>query len=107
MKLDQLPYLDQAASQALSALCARRHVESLSMFGSGTTGKLMDDSDLDFLVEFQDMSPSQHADAYFGLLSDLEALFRRRIDLLERSAIENPYLLRGIERSRRLTYEAA
>jgi predicted nucleotidyltransferase len=59
------------------------------------------------MVEFEELSPSEHADAYFGLLADLEALLPRRIDLLEKSAIENPYLLRGIERSRRLLYEAA
>ena len=34
-------------------------------------------------------------------------LFGRRVDLLEREPIENPYLWRSIARSRRALYEAA
>ena len=54
-------------------------------------------SDLDFLVEFAPMSPSGHAEAYFGLLEDLESLFGRRVDLVEIGAVRNPYLRREIE----------
>jgi len=85
----------------------RYHVFRLRLFGSAATGELTDESDLDFLVEFSPMTASRHADAYFGLLADLEALFDSRIDLLEDSAVENPYVRRGIERSQRLIYEAA
>ncbi len=105
--IEQLSTLHPGVDQNLDALCRQHGVHRLFLFGSAVTGDLGEDSDLDFLVEFEDMSPSEHADAYFGLLEDLEALFIRRIDLLERSAIENPYLLSGIESSRRLVYEAA
>jgi predicted nucleotidyltransferase len=107
MNIDPRPTLDPDLSQALAALCLRHHVHRLSIFGSGATGNLRKDSDLDFLVEFRELTPSAHADAYFGLLADLEKLFSRRIDLLEQSALGNPFLIRGIERSRRLIYEAA
>ena len=96
-----------AAGQTLEALCRKHRVLRLSLFGSAAAGTLTEESDLDFMVEFEVMPPSEHADAYFGLLADLETLFQRKTDLLERSAVENPYLLRGIERSRRLIYEAA
>ncbi len=99
--------LDSDVREGLAALCVRHHVKRLSIFGSGATGDLRADSDLDFLVEFRQLSPSAHADAYFGLLADLETVFGRSIDLLEKSAIENPFLIRGIEQSRRLIYEAA
>ena len=101
-----LPELTNAAEE-LERLCRMYGVQRLSLFGSATMGELGADSDLDFLVEFETMSPSEHSDAYFGLLAALENLFDRRIDLLERSAIDNPYLLKGIEQSRRLVYEAA
>jgi len=99
--------LEPPVLQTLQVLCQKRRVHRLSLFGSGAEGNLTEESDLDFMVEFEELSPPAHADAYFGLLADLEAIFQRRIDLLEKSAIENPYLLRGIERSRRLVYEAA
>ena len=43
-------------------------------------------SDLDFLVEFQPLTPVEHADAYFGLLLALEDMFRHPIDLVEEGA---------------------
>jgi predicted nucleotidyltransferase len=91
----------------LAALCSRYRVRRLELFGSASR----DDfdparSDLDFLVEFQPMSPGDHADAYFGLLEALEALFARPVDLVELGPIDNPYLLASIEKSREVLYAA-
>ncbi len=36
-------------------------------------------SDLDFLVEFEDLAPAAYADAYFGLQESLSDLYRRWI----------------------------
>ena len=46
-------------------------------------------SDFDFLVEFLPLPEGKHADAYFGLREDLEALFERPIDLVMTQAIRN------------------
>ena len=43
------------------------------------------------------MSPSEHAEAYFGLLEDLESLFGRKVDLVEVGTVRNLYLRREIE----------
>jgi predicted nucleotidyltransferase len=92
----------------LNGLCARRRVVQLDLFGSAARDDFdPETSDLDFLVDFEPMSPAEHADSFFGLLADLERLFGRRIDLLERKPIENPYLWESIERSRQILYEAA
>ena len=93
---------------AVKELCAKHRVKRLDVFGSAAR----DDfdpaaSDLDFLVELEPMSPTEHADAFFGLLEDLKRLFQRRVDLLEPGPIENPYLWESIVRSRRVLYEAA
>ena len=94
--------------EALRDLCVKHRVERLDLFGSAT-GDDFDPatSDLDFLVEFEPMPPIEHAGSFFGLLADLERLFRMRIDLLEREPIKNPYLWKSIERSRQSLYEAA
>jgi hypothetical protein len=63
-------------------------------------------SDLDFLVHFQDMSPGEHAEAYFGLLEDLQDLFQQPVDLVEVKAIANPYFLESINRTRKVVYAA-
>ena len=53
------------------------------------------------------MSPREHAGAYFGLSEDLEALLGRRVDLVERRAIRNPYVKRSMEETREIIYDAA
>jgi predicted nucleotidyltransferase len=57
-------------------------------------------SDVDLLVEFDDMPHADRADAYLGFLMAVQALLRRRVDLVELGAVRNPYLRRGIEESR-------
>jgi len=48
------------------ALCKDRGVRRLALFGSAASGRFDPaSSDLDFLVEFQPVRPSQHADNYF------------------------------------------
>ena len=52
----------------LAQLCAQYRVHRLELFGSATGERFdPDTSDLDFLVEFHDLSPKEHADAFLGL----------------------------------------
>lgn len=64
-------------------------------------------SDIDIQVLFEQMDPAEHADAYFGLLEELETIFGRSVDLLEEQAIDNPYLKRTIETTGVLVYASA
>jgi|SRR6516162_3379644 predicted nucleotidyltransferase len=90
---------------ALAALCRRHHVRTLELFGSAADGSFQPDrSDLDLLVDFQPMAPSDHSRAYFGLWFALEDLFGRKVDLVEVPAVTNPYFLQTIRRSRRMVY---
>lgn len=98
----------QEKIESLRGLCIKHRVERLDLFGSATGDDFdPETSDLDFLVEFEPMPPIEHAGSFFGLLADLERLFGRRIDLLEREPIKNPYLWKSIEQSRKILYEAA
>ena len=91
----------------LMLLCGRFGVKTFEVFGSAAQESgFGDTSDLDFLVEFLPMSPTEHTDAYFGLLNSLKELFGRAVDLLEVKAIDNPYLLESINRHRVELYAA-
>ena len=91
----------------LRRLCEKHHARRLELFGSAAHGDVaLESNDLDFLVEFEDLSPASHAASYFGLLADLEDLFRLPIDLIEIQAIHNPYFLQEVERTRMLLYAA-
>jgi predicted nucleotidyltransferase len=96
------PLVEQHRAEIV-ALCRQHHARSLALFGSAATGSFDPArSDLDFLVEFEDLKPA----AYFGLLERLSNLFGRTIDLVVESAIENPYFRESVERTRTPLYAA-
>jgi hypothetical protein len=53
-------------------------------------------------VTFQELA----ADAYFGLVEDLQALFQRPGELVVASTIQNPYFRQAVDSTRTLNYGA-
>jgi predicted nucleotidyltransferase len=95
-------------AKQLRAIAKRRSVRRLAVFGSALNEEFDSTrSDIDLLVEFDPLSPVERADAYFGLLADLEALFGRPVDLVERSALRNPIVRETVEASQVIVYDAA
>lgn len=94
--------------ETLKRLCRKYRVLRLELIGSALTEEEFDSekSDLDFLVEFQQLSEGKYADTYFGLLESLENLFDRHVDLVMVRAIKNPYFLEAINKSRKVLYAA-
>jgi len=92
----------------IATLCRRFGVRRLELFGSAARGADFDPfrSDADFLVEFDATRNRDPLEQFFGRSRSLEAILGRPIDLLERGAIENPYLMRRIDDARELIYEA-
>lgn len=97
----------EANRPELIRLCQRLGVRRLELFGSAASGGFdPKSSDLDFLVEFQDLAPAAYANAYFDLLEGLNDLFHRPVDLVTLPSVKNPYFLHGIEHSRTMLYAA-
>jgi len=93
--------------EQLEQTCRRHGVRRIELFGSASGPDFDPErSDLDFLVAFQDLGPDQYADAYFGLLEDLQALFHRPVDLVVASSIRNPYFQQAVDATRMLIYAA-
>ncbi|MFN0145683.1 MAG: nucleotidyltransferase family protein [Dehalococcoidia bacterium] len=93
--------------EAVAALCEQFHVRRLDVFGSASRGNFMPaTSDIDFVVDFEPLSPVTSWDAYFGLLEGLEALFDRHIDLIMTDAVVNPYFRESLDASRECVYAA-
>lgn len=97
----------QSRQDELVRLCREFQVLRLAVFGSAVRSDFEPEtSDLDFVVEFLPMSPREHAASYLGLANGLERIFERKIDLLEESAVRNPYIRRSIEASQESIYAA-
>ena len=94
-------------SDQLAEICRRHHVKRLELFGSAAVGDFNPEkSDIDFLVEYHPFPGPGKADAYFGLLEDLQQLFDRQIDLVVDRAIENPYFRQNVDKSKVAVYES-
>ena len=95
--------------EQIEQLCHEYHVKQLEVFGSAVHEERFDagkKSDLDFLVEFDELEPGEHACTYFGFLFALQNLFGRDVDLVMPEAIKNRYFLESINRERELLYAA-
>jgi predicted nucleotidyltransferase len=98
---------DVTSRQAqIDELCSRYGVRSLYLFGSAVRDALKEESDLDFLVEFDNPIVEGYFDRYFGLRESLEEMFGRSVDLVVESAIRNPYFRQSVEQTRVLLYAA-
>ena len=90
----------------LQKLCQKYDVKTMYLFGSACTDEFNQDSDIDIMIEFKDLSIEKYTDNYFKLHYDLEDLFNRKIDLITTKSITNPYLKQSIEETRELLYAA-
>lgn len=92
----------------IALLCRRFGVTRLELFGSAARGADFDPdaSDADFLVEFNRATDLSSLDRYFGFTEALEQVLGRPVDLVEPSAVKNPFLRAAIERSKELIYAA-
>ena len=101
-----VPIVEKRASE-LEQLCIRYNVSRLDLFGSAAAGEHRpEESDLDFVVEFQPEALGAYADTYFGLLEALESLFGHPVDLVVDSAIKNPFFRQRLEETRTPLYAA-
>jgi hypothetical protein len=89
----------------LTLLCKQHKVKELYIFGSIITKTFNDLSDIDFLVQFDDIDINDYFDNYMDFKEKLEDLFGRQIDLLENQAIRNPIFRRVLDRDKRLIYD--
>ena len=63
-------------------------------------------SDADFLVEFDKVSGLSALNQFLGFAEALKRLLGRPVDLVEASAVRNPYVRATINRSKELIYAA-
>lgn len=89
----------------IAGIVARHRVRRLGIFGSAANDRFDPaKSDIDFVVEFEPMTPIEHARAYFGLAEDLTRALDREVDLIELSAVRNPIFRQVVEETVREIY---
>ena len=89
----------------LTELCHSLAVRRLELVGSAAREDFHpESSDIDVLIEFE--GNNALFDRYFDLKFGLENIFGRKVDVIQRGAIKNPYLHATLEQDRITLYEA-
>ena len=85
-------------------LCEQHKVKTLYAFGSVLTEKFNTQSDIDLIVDFQNVPLEEYADNYYNFKFSLQDTLKRDIDLLEEIAIKNPYFRQVVSNQKQLVY---
>jgi predicted nucleotidyltransferase len=92
---------------AIESLCRQYHVKRLELFGSAARGQFDPSrSDIDLLIEFEDLGWKGSFKRYMGLKLALEELLGRPVDLVELHPATNPYFRQVATQHRQLLYAA-
>jgi predicted nucleotidyltransferase len=83
--------------------CRRWDVTEFSLFGSVLRPDFRPDSDVDVLVTFSNEAEISLFD-FVQMKLDLEILFNRPVDLVEKEALENPYRKQEILKTAQVIY---
>lgn len=89
---------------AITAACRRFDVKDLWIVGSAARGDSHANSDIDFLVALNGLEQPGVADRYFDLHDFLEHELNSHVDLIEESALSNPYFAASIYRDKKRIY---
>jgi uncharacterized protein len=91
-----------------STLCKIHKVKYLYAFGSSVTEQFnYDTSDIDLLVEIDDIDPLERGENLISLWDNFENFFHRKVDLLTDSSIRNPYLRKSVDSTKILIYDGS
>jgi predicted nucleotidyltransferase len=95
-----LPY------EQIAAFCRKWNVSELALFGSVLRDDFRPDSDVDVLVEFE--PDARHSlFTFHDMREELVELFDRPVDLVQKNAVENPFIRQHIRHNHQVVYHAA
>jgi predicted nucleotidyltransferase len=89
----------------IAEFCERWQIKELALFGSTLREDFRPDSDVDVLVVFEDNAPW----GLFDLMraeEELEHMFGRKVDLVEKNTIRNPFRRQHILKHHEVIYAA-
>ena len=94
-----------AYSEAIRRICRSLAVNRLDLVGSAARDDFQPErSDIDVVVDFE--GSDRLFERYFDLKQQLEACFKRNVDIIQMQALKNPYVKSTIEADRITVYES-
>ena len=91
----------------IKQICSQLGVKSLYVFGSATGDEFNAESDLDFLISFdENLTIEQYTNNYFELHYRLKDLFGRPVDIVTERSLSNPFFIESVNQSKRMVYQS-
>jgi predicted nucleotidyltransferase len=89
--------------EKIEEFCLRWKIDEFSLFGSALREDFDLDSDIDILVS---LSEDADLDLYdwIAMIEELEEIFGREVDLVEKSTLKNPFRRHAILTNREIIY---
>lgn len=101
--INQMNFIENH-NKDIQTLCKTHKVKSLYAFGSVLTDKFNNESDVDLIVDFENLDVLEYGDNYYDLKFSLENILNRTVDLLEEKAIKNPYFRKTLNQNKVMIY---
>ncbi|RAJ81802.1 hypothetical protein CLV59_10425 [Chitinophaga dinghuensis] len=92
---------------AIRNTCDSHHVRDLFLIGSAARDNMRSNSDIDLLYSFKEkeIPTDQYAENFFDFKSSLEKILQKKIDLIAKDYLRNPYFIDAINKDKILVYE--
>ena len=89
----------------IAEFCRKWRIREFALFGSVLRADFRPDSDVDVLVTFEDLAPWTTFDLV-QMQNELQPLFGRNVDLVEKRSITNPFRRHAILTAKEVVYAA-
>lgn len=91
--------------EKIERFCHKWKVSEMALFGSVLSENFRPDSDIDVLVSFKDNAGWSLFD-FVDMIDELKAIFGRKVDLVEKGSLRNPFRKQTILSSNEVIYAA-
>ncbi len=100
-----LNFISEKKLCELRKILEKHKVKRAYLFGSILTEHFNENSDIDFLISFQDgLEPLYNGELWWSLYDELRLMFNREIDIITERTLKNPYFIKELNETKQLIY---
>jgi len=90
----------------IKSIYETHHVKESYVFGSAVTDKFEEESDIDFVIDFEGVEEKEFANNYFSLVETLQTLLKRRVDFVTEKYLRNRIIIEEVNNTKEIIYKA-
>lgn len=84
----------------IKKICQKHYVKELYVFGSATTNEFKEDSDVDFVIDFEGVDEKEFANNYFSLMENLQEILKRKVDFVTEKYLSNRIFIAQLNKTK-------